>query len=102
MKASDLYHLQGKYALKCETYQKIISKYPDFKDLDMVMYLYAFSLDSELDMRERAKEQYQAYIETFPKSQYVPDAQARLATIDSLSFRQLEEKITRQAMEKGQ
>lgn len=101
LKASDLYHIQGKYALKCEIYQKIISKFPNFKDLDMVMYLYASSLDSELDMRPRAKEQYQAYIETFPKSQYVTDARERLKTIDTLSFKQLEEHITKLILQKS-
>lgn len=98
MKASDLYHTQGNYARTCQLYKIIIEKYPDFKDLDMVMYLYASSLDSELDDRAEAKKQYQLYLEKFPKSPYVEDARARLTTIDSLSFKQLQDRISQKAM----
>lgn len=98
VRASDLYHAQGQYTLKCQMYEKVMNQYPDFKDLDMVMYLYALSLDSELNMREKAKTGYQQYIEKFPKSQYVPDAQARLSTIDSLSFSELQDRITENAL----
>lgn len=101
MKAADLYHFQGKYVLKCQMYQRIIERYPSFRDLDMVMYLYAFSMDSELNQREKAKAQYLEYVEKFPQSQYIPDAKSRLETIDSLSFKELEDRITNELLKKA-
>ena len=97
VKASDIYHSRGNFVKTCQLYKKVIDEYPHFKDLDMVMYLYAFSLDSELDDRTAAKQQYESYLQKFPKSQYVADAKTRLSTIDSLSFKQLQDKIIQNA-----
>lgn len=102
MKAGDLYHAQGQHAMKCQMYRTIIDKFPDFKDMDMTMYLYASALDSDLDQRSEAKKYYQLYVEKFPKSIYAGEAQSRLTTIDSLSFRQLEERIIKNMGKKPQ
>lgn len=93
LKSSDYYSALGMHSQKCHLYRKIIKNFPDFKDIDMVQYLYASSLDSDFDERKLAKTEYETYIQKYPNSIYVNDAKARLETIDNLTFTELQEKI---------
>lgn len=93
MKASDLYGFYGSKSEQCHLYLKIYETYPEWKDADMALYLYASALDSEFDKREEAKKYYQLYVEKYTNGPYINDAKARLETIDELSFKQLEEKL---------
>ena len=93
LKASDYYSSVNMHSQKCHIYRNIIENYPNFKDVDMVQYLYASSLDSDFDERAEAKKQYQIYLDKYPNSTYVNDAKSRLESIDKLSFKELQEKI---------
>ncbi|HLP11359.1 MAG TPA: hypothetical protein VK177_05445, partial [Flavobacteriales bacterium] len=99
VKAGDFYGSVNLPHEKCNMYKKAVEMYPDFKDADMVQYLYASSLDSDLDNRVEAKKQYELFIQKFPASPYVEDAKARLTTIDSLTFKELQDKIIHQQIE---
>ncbi|HYG52156.1 MAG TPA: outer membrane protein assembly factor BamD [Flavobacteriales bacterium] len=98
IKAGDFYGNVNLPHEKCAMYKKVVDLYPDFKDADMVLYLYASTLDSDLDNRAEAKKQYELFVQKFPQSPYAQDAIARLTTIDSLSFNELQEKIIRQQL----
>lgn len=93
VKISDYYHALNMLPQKARIYKRIIDNYPDFKDVDMITYLYALELDREFNLRDDAKKFYQLYIEKYPDSDYINDAKSRLKTIDSLTFKELEELI---------
>jgi outer membrane protein assembly factor BamD (BamD/ComL family) len=99
IKAGDFYGTINLPNEKGNMYKKAIELYPGFKDADMVQYLYASTLDSDLNKRVEAKKQYELLLEKFPRSIYAADAKERLMTIDSLSFKQLEDKIIREQMQ---
>lgn len=101
LRSCDFYGTLQMQKEKCELYRTILEKYPDFKDADMVMYLLASAYDSDLNNRVDAKKYYEAYIEKYPNSIYVPDAKARLTTIDSLSFKELQDMIIHQELDKS-
>jgi outer membrane protein assembly factor BamD (BamD/ComL family) len=101
IKAGDFYGTLQMQDKKCEQYKNLLNKYPDFKDADMVMYLLASAYDSDLNNRTEAKKYYELYIEKYPNSIYVGDAKSRLTTIDSLSFKDLENMIIRKELEQS-
>jgi outer membrane protein assembly factor BamD (BamD/ComL family) len=99
IKAGDFYGTLQMQDKKCDQYKNLLTKYPDFKDADMVMYLLASAYDSDLNNRTEAKKYYQLYVEKYPNSIYVGDAKSRLTTIDSLSFKELEDMIIHRELE---
>jgi TolA-binding protein len=54
-------------------YVRLIGKYPTFRKLDTVRYLYGFSLRDQ-GKAEEAQAQFRAIIEKHPSSTFVPDA----------------------------
>ncbi|HET6584468.1 MAG TPA: tetratricopeptide repeat protein, partial [Nannocystaceae bacterium] len=54
-------------------YKRLIDKYPTFRKLDTVRYLYGFSLRDQ-GKAEEAQAQFRAIIEKHPGSTFVPDA----------------------------
>lgn len=102
IKTGDFYGTLQMHQKKCDVYKELLEKYPNFKDADMVMYLLASALDSDLNNRIEAKKYYQLYIEKYSSSTYVEDAKSRLLTIDSLSFKELENMIIHKELEQTQ
>jgi len=54
-------------------YAEMIAKYPSFRKIDTVRYLYAFSLRERGEL-ERAQAQFHAILRLHPNSVFVPDA----------------------------
>lgn len=63
-------------------YDKILSKYPNWKKAPEVAFLTAFTYDEDLNQPELAKEAYEKVIEKFPGDLWATQAEQRLATIE--------------------
>src|SRR5262249_48074281 len=59
-------------------YGQLIERYPSFRKIDTVIYLYAFSLRDEGKLAEAARA-FQTLIERFPGSRFVPDGWMAIA-----------------------
>ena len=71
---------------------RIIDEYPKYERMEDVMYVKASHLDLNLRDTTKAKEAYQAFIDEYPSSILVPDAESRIENI-SLSLEELAEKF---------
>jgi TolA-binding protein len=101
MELSDLYYGQRQFKYQAQTLREIIEQYPDYKKIDVCYYMLAHILDSEFDERNEAKKFYNGLLDKYPRSVFAADAEARLKTIDSLSFNQLIEAITSKVPEQN-
>lgn len=99
MELSDVYYGQRQFKNQAQTLRHIIENHPDYKKIDVCYYMLAHILDSEFDERVEAKKFYSGLLEKYPRSVFAADAEARMKTIDSLSFNQLIEAITKQNTE---
>ncbi len=78
LKASDFSHHLGQNATAVVYLEKIISDYPDCDKIESVMYNRAHYLDFELKDTVLAKQYYLEFMATYPNSEFVSSAQARL------------------------
>ncbi|HVZ89883.1 MAG TPA: tetratricopeptide repeat protein [Polyangia bacterium] len=60
------------------TYQQLIDKYPGFRKIDTVLYLYAFSLRDQGKIRESVR-YFQTILDKYPRSRYIADAWMAIA-----------------------
>lgn len=81
LKASD-FALNTKQPEKAvKILNQIIVNYPDFNRMEDVLFNKASHLDFELRDTTLAKETYQEFIEKYPESELVDDAQSRIENI---------------------
>ena len=78
LKASDFSHHLGQNSTAVVYLEKIISNYPDYDKIESVMYNRAHYLDFELKDTILAKQYYLEFMTTYPNSEFVSSAQARL------------------------
>jgi len=76
-------------------YQMINEKYPNYEKASQVLFMRAFTLDSEMKRTEEAKPLYEAFLQKYPKDDFADDAQFLL---DNLG--KSEEEIIRAFQEK--
>jgi len=78
LKASDFSHHLGQNSNAVAYIEKIISTYPKYSKIESVMYNRAHYLDFELRDTVLAKQYYLEFIESYPNSEFISSAQARL------------------------
>jgi outer membrane protein assembly factor BamD (BamD/ComL family) len=78
LKASDFSHHLGQNSKAVVLLEKIVSDYPNYDKIESVMYNRAHYLDFELKDTVLAKQYYLEFITTYPNSEFVSSAQARI------------------------
>ena len=78
LKASDFSHHLGQNSKAVAYLEKIISDFPEYDKIESVMYNRAHYLDFELRDTVLAKQYYLEFMESYPNSEFVSSAQARL------------------------
>lgn len=101
LKASDFAMTLNEVDRSVKILDKIISNYPDYNKLEDVMYVKASHIDLNLRDTTRAKIAYQEFMEKFPESEMVDDAENRIKYI-SLSIEELAEKFMKELEEQPQ
>lgn len=101
LKASDFALALGQVEKSVKILDRIINEYPDYNRMEDVMYNKADHLDFNLRDTTAAKIAYQEFIDKFPNSELVDDAQSRIENI-ALSLEELAEKFSKQLEEKPQ
>ena len=91
-KASDLSLSTGQPEKAVKILTRIMNEYPEYERMEDVMFNKASHLDFELRDTTAAKELYAEFIEKYPESELVDDAQSRIENI-SLSLDELVEKF---------
>ena len=89
LRASDFAFTLGQHAKAVKILNRIIEKYPDYTKIESVYYNRASHTDFELRDTAQARIYYVEFMEMFPNSDFVDDAQARL----DQNFMSLEELI---------
>jgi outer membrane protein assembly factor BamD (BamD/ComL family) len=92
MKAADCANAADQNAKSVKILNKIIERYPNYAKLESVKFTRATQLDFELRDTTLAKEAYQEFIQTYPNSEMVGDAQSRIENI-ALSEEELIQKF---------
>lgn len=80
--AAQLAYAKGNVRQSVNYYEKLIHQYPDFEELEYAYFMYANHLDLDLRKVEEATKAYNAFIEKYPESQFIPEAKMRLENID--------------------
>lgn len=78
LKASDIAYTIGQHPKAVKILNQIIEKYPDYTRIESVYYNRASHTDFELRDTAQAKIYYKEFMEMFPHSDFVDDAQARI------------------------
>ncbi|MCH2232898.1 MAG: tetratricopeptide repeat protein [Crocinitomicaceae bacterium] len=91
-KASDLALSTGQPEKSVKILTRIMDEYPEYEKMEDVMFNKASHLDFELRDTTAAKELYADFIEKYPESELVDDAESRIENI-SLSLDELVEKF---------
>ncbi len=91
-KASDLALSTGQPEKAVKILTRIMNEYPEYERMEDVMFNKASHLDFEIRDTTAAKELYAEFIEKYPTSELVDDAQSRIENI-SLSLEELVEKF---------
>lgn len=78
LKSSDIALTMGKHKKSVETLEEIIGKYPDYEKIESVYYNRASHTDFELRDTTLARQYYTEFMEKFPESDFIDDAQARI------------------------
>ena len=78
LKASDINKSLEKFEKSVELLTKIIEDYPNYERMESVYYNRASHTDFELRDTTLAKQYYQEFMEKYPNSDFVDDAQARI------------------------
>jgi len=92
LKASDFALMLGQVEKSVKILDRIIKEYPEFNQMESVMYNKADHLDFNLRDTTAAKVAYQEFIDKYPQSDLVDDAQSRIDNI-SLSAEELVDKF---------
>lgn len=92
LKASDFSLATNQPQKSVKILNKIIENYPDYGRMEDVLFNKASHLDFELRDTTQAKEVYREFIEKYPNSELVDDAESRIQNI-SLSMEELVEKF---------
>lgn len=101
LKASDYALTLGQVEKSVKILKRIMDEYPDYNRMEDVMFNRASHMDFELRDTTNAKIAYQEFIDHFPTSDLVDDAQGRIDNI-SLSLEELAEKFIRDMEKKPQ
>lgn len=101
LKASDYALTLGQVEKSVKILTRIITDYPAYNNMDDVMFNKASHLDFELRDTTEAKVAYQEFIDKFPNSDLVHDAQSRIDNI-SLSLEELANKFIQDLEKKPQ
>jgi tetratricopeptide (TPR) repeat protein len=89
LKAADIAFTLGQHPKSVKILNRIIENYPKYSKIESVYYNRASHTDFELRDTAQARIYYVEFMEMFPKSDFVDDAQARL----DQNFMSLEELI---------
>lgn len=100
LKASDFAYSIGQIEKSVKLLERIMDLYPAYNRMQDVMYARASHLDFELRDTTAAKTAYGEFIEKYPNSPMVLDAQSRIENI-SLTLEQLAEKFMKELEESG-
>ncbi len=95
LKASDIAYTLGQHPKAVKILNQIIEKYPDYTRIESVYYNRASHTDFELRDTAQAKIYYKEFMEMFPNSDFVDDAQARIDQ-HFMSLEELIESFTKQ------
>lgn len=98
LKASDFSMNTGQIEKSVKILDRIIRDYPEFDKMEDVMYVKASHIDLNLRDTTWAKQAYQEFIDKYPESELVPDAQSRIENI-ALSIEELAEKFMKELEE---
>lgn len=101
LKASDFALALNEVDRSVNILDRIITNYPDYERLEDVMYVKASHIDLNLRDTTRAKEAYQEFMDKFPESEMIDDAENRIQNI-SLSIEELAEKFMKELEEQPQ
>ena len=63
-------------------YGQVYSSYPNHPLAPPALFIQGFILETELDQKEKAKENYQNFLKRFPDHEFVEIVQSNLASID--------------------
>lgn len=63
------------YEKATTNYNWIYTKYPEFEKYPQALFMYAFTLDSDMKKIDEARALYQEFIEKFPDNDFADDAQ---------------------------
>lgn len=91
-KASDYALTLGKIEKSIKILTQIINDYPNYPKMESVLFNKASHLDFEMRDTTLAKQTYQEFIDKYPNSDLVDDAQSRIDNI-SLSLEELANKF---------
>jgi TolA-binding protein len=91
MNLSIKYYSLRKFHEQAQVYKRMIENYPGYSRIDEAYYMLAHILDSEFNNRTEARKYYQEHLERYPKSGFASDSEARLKSIDSLTWAQFVE-----------
>ena len=81
LKASDFSYTTKQFEKSVKILSRIMADYPDYERMEDVMFNKASHLDFELRDTTRAKEAYQEFIDKYPNSELVDDAETRIKNI---------------------
>lgn len=91
-KASDYALTLGKVEKSIKILSQIINDYPNYSKMENVLFNKASHLDFEMRDTTLAKQTYQEFIDKYPNSDLVDDAESRIQNI-SLSLEELADKF---------
>ena len=89
LKASDISLSLGQNEKSVRILNQIIDEYPDYEKMESVCYNRASHTDFELRDTAKAHQYYMEFMEKYPESDFIDDAEARI----SQNFMSLEELI---------
>ena len=89
LKASDISLSLGQNEKSVRILNQIIDEYPSYEKMESVVYNRASHTDFELRDTAKAREYYMEFMEKYPESDFIDDAEARI----SQNFMSLEELI---------
>jgi outer membrane protein assembly factor BamD (BamD/ComL family) len=101
LKSSDFSMATGQPEKSVKILDRIIDNYPDYGRMEDVMYVKASHIDLNLRDTTWAKQAYQEFIDKYPESELVSDAQIRIENI-ALSIEELAEKFMQELEEQPQ
>lgn len=101
LKASDYALTLGQIEKSVKILDRIITEYPNYNRMEDVMYNKADHLDFNLRDTTAAKIAYQEFIDKYPNSDLVDDAQSRIENI-ALSLEDLADKFIKDMEKKPQ
>jgi outer membrane protein assembly factor BamD (BamD/ComL family) len=77
-KAADLSLNIGKYKQAVEFYQQLREDYPESENAEISLFMQAFIYDYHLRDFQNAKQKYEAFLKSYPESEFSMDAEISL------------------------